>query len=234
MKYIVLFIFLFSTLSFAGTECSKAIDHAKLSCESSVNQCNDVHECLVRKDTCVDKEPKNEIECNTLHECGQEFKVKFYNKFKTNGTKCEYRWHQPSSGNGLCLVKGHFLFSEEACPGRISGLLGAFAYGLNSAIDKFDCRGVNKKYKQKTESCIKSMKKVATVCPNTPDYLNKYKILKCTYSSKFTSFQSGQFSLDQATGNRVNQGPRNAPNNRQPHGDDGDGGSTGSALGSGQ
>lgn len=234
MKLLLSVLFLFSVQIYANTECAKAIDDAKLFCESSKNQCQDLHECLVRKDTCVDKEPSNEIECNTLQDCSQQFKGKFDQKFKNNGTKCEYNWHISSSGEGLCMVKGHFLFSEEACPGRISGLLNAVAYGVNSAVDKFDCKGVNKKYQEKTESCVKSMRKVASLCPDTPDYLSQFKNIKCNFSSKFASFQRGQFSLDLASGTRVNQNPRNAPDYRPPHGDDGGGGSTGGGSGSGQ
>ena len=230
MKIIFTILLFISFNSYANTECTEAIDNAKLFCESSNNQCGDLHECLVRKDTCVEKEPSNEIECNSLQNCSQRFKVKFDQKFKTNGTKCEYKWHISTSGQSLCMVKGHFLFSEEACPGRISGLMNAIAYGLNTAVDKFDCKAVNKKYKDMNDSCKKSLKKVASICPDTPEYLNKYKNSKCSYSSKFSNFQRGQFSLDQARGNNINQGPRNAPDYRPPHSDDG-GGSAGGGSG---
>ena len=234
MKFIIIFSMMFPLSIFANTDCSKAIDNAKLFCQSSIDQCGDLHECLVRRDTCVDKEPKNETECNNLHSCNQDFKNKFEDKFSKNNSKCEYRWHLPSSGEGLCLVKGHFLFSEEACPGRIDGLLNAAAYGLGSAVDSgFDCKAVKKKYQEKTESCNKSMKEVAILCPDVPSYLNSFKTLKCEYSTKFASYSGRGFSLDGSSSARVNQNGRNAPDNRPPHNDDG-GGPSGVGSGSGQ
>lgn len=234
MRILLSFFLFFSTQVFANIECTEAIDDAKLFCKSSVDQCADLHECLVRKDTCVDKEPKNEIECNNLDDCSDQFRAKFDARFNKNNTKCEYKWHVPSSGNAMCMVEGHFLFSEEACPGRTSGLLNAVAYGLSSAVDKFDCKGVRKKYQEKTESCVKAMKKVAAICPDIPQSLVKYKNVKCRYSEKFASFNSRQFSLDNGNSSRVNQIPRNGDEYRPPHGDGGAGGSGSGGDASGQ
>jgi len=234
MKIFISLVFLFSTAVNAEIECDKVMDDAKLFCKSSVDQCGDLHECLVRRDTCVENEPKNETECNNLDDCSNRFKAKFDSKFTSNNTKCDYKWYVSSSGSKMCMVEGHFLFSEEACPGRVNGLLNAVAYGLNSAVDKFDCKGVRKKYQEKTESCVKAMKKVATICPNIPQSLVKYKTLKCNYSSKFASFNNKQFSLANGNDVRVNQMPRNGDDYRPPHGDGGAGGSGGGGDASGQ
>ncbi|MCO4792835.1 MAG: hypothetical protein KC493_03925 [Bacteriovoracaceae bacterium] len=220
MKILITLLFLSLSTAFASQECSDNLDDIKLFCKSAKRACADVKECLVRRDSCVYGKPANESKCNSLHTCMQD------NKGKIDGdSKCEYKWVTTSSGSSFCSVTGHFLFSEEACPGRIQGLLNAVAYGLSSAVDQFDCKAVNKKRNEKVESCEKAIAKAKTSCSNLPEYVEGLSKVDCEYSKNFSSYTGRKFSVTSSNSTRVNNSSRNYREERPPHNDDAGGGS---------
>ncbi len=235
-KTFLLFLLLIPSYVYSNTTqespCEKEIRNAYSSCESTLKQCASLNECLVRRDTCVESVPKNEMECNNIKTCMQDYKEKFNSKFSDNYTKCNYKWNE--SNNGSCSLEEVVFI--EACPGRVRLLLNLFAYGPSATADlDFNCESVNVKYQKKQKFCKKSIQDAKNVCNmNIPEELKKLAETKCEYSIKFASYTGAQFSLNNSTSTRVHQGPRNSPDyNRPPHGDEG-GGGTGGGAGSAQ
>lgn len=207
MKFIKISLLLLSTSLYAQaqtTDCEKALDDMQLMCEAAIDACQDIQDCLIRRDTCVDSVPKSEVECQTLNTCMQDNKGDFISDY----TRCDYTWAIPSSGEGFCRVRKHFLFSEEACPGRTHGLLNAFAYGLNSSVDgKYNCESVVLKRKEKVDSCEDNIRQVRMKCGSVP--ANKRHLLQvgCEYATKFNTYRNREFALENAS-NRVNDTSR--------------------------
>lgn len=186
------------------TDCEKALDDMKLMCEAAINACQDIQDCLIRRDTCVDSIPKSPTECQTLNTCMQDNKTDFI----SDHTRCDYTWATPSSGEGFCHVRKHFLFSEEACPGRTHGLLNAFAYGLNASVDsKFNCESVVIKRQDKVNSCEDNIRRARMKCGSIP--VNKRHLLQigCQYATKFETYRNREFALENAS-DRVNDSSR--------------------------
>ncbi|MBH48943.1 MAG: hypothetical protein CME71_12315 [Halobacteriovorax sp.] len=205
MKALFLTILTAFTLNLhAQTECEDNMDSARILCQASVDSCDEVKECLVRRDTCVESEPKTEQACRSLNTCMQDNSHSF-----NDYSRCDYTWAVPSSGEGFCRVKKHFLFSEEACPGRIHGLLNLMAYGLSSTVDsKYTCASVVKKRDQKAETCVELLAKVRRNCGEIPQNLKSFQNDSCEYSQKFTTYRNREFALDSSNSLRVNDGGR--------------------------
>lgn len=200
MKFIAFALFILAPMTYAQTDCTKALDDVKLMCGSAQDACDDVKECLVRRDTCVDSIPKNERDCNALDSCMQGYKSQF-----AEGSRCDYTWAIPSSGDGFCRVKKHFLFSEEACPGRTHGLLNAFAYGLSSTVDKdFNCASVVRKRAEKVESCDDKLNAAKNICGSIPQTYQNFKATSCTEAARFSTYRNREFALESSQSSRVN------------------------------
>mgnify|MGYP003646106498 CR=1 FL=1 len=199
----------FAANSYAQTECEKKLDDARVLCQASVDACDEVKECLVRRDTCVDGIPKTEQACNALDRCMQDNKHAL-----SEHTRCDYTWAVPSSGDAFCRVKKHFLFSEEACPGRIHGFLNAFAYGLDSTVDSsFNCESVVKKRDDKVKTCNELISEASRLCGQVPDHIKSMRNSSCEYAQRFTSYRSREFALDSVNSLRVNDTPRRSGGN---------------------
>lgn len=223
MKFLITSLLLTASLSIQAqtTACEKALDDMKLMCEGAINACEDIQDCLIRRDTCVDSVPKTENECQSLNTCMQDNK----SDFLSDHTRCDYVWAIPSSGEGFCRVRKHFLFSEEACPGRTHGLLNAFAYGLNATVDsKYNCEAVVLKRQDKVKSCENYIGEVRSKCgtvPTNKQYLLQYS---CEYASKFNTYRSREFALENSS-DRVNNSSRRS--GQGPSGSQGSSGSSG-------
>lgn len=146
----ILFSATFGHTAFADevVDCRKVKDRMVLFCDSLVDQCEYIRNCLHRRDTCVEKAPENQQECSRLSKCVAKIADQLPGR-----EKCEYKWVEGNNKN-LCLVDKSIFFMEEACPGNIDGLISSLAYGLRSTVDsKFDCSTTPKLYKKKLESC---------------------------------------------------------------------------------
>ncbi len=224
MKHLSLLLVLIPFVSFAQVDpCTKALDDVRLMCEGAQNACDDLKDCLVRRDTCVQGKPQNEHQCKELDQCMQAYKSDF-----GDVSRCDYVWAVPSSGDGFCRVKKHFLFSEEGCPGRTHGLLNALAYGLNGTVDnQYNCESVVDKRNDKVESCERTVREARQACSQgIPENLSYALNTSCTESANFASYRNREFALDSSRSTRVNdrsrrnsglQGPTSV--NTAPHTD---------------
>lgn len=205
MKYLfALFLALPLTIS-AQTTCSKALDDVRLMCEGAQNACDDLKDCLVRRDTCVEGIPSTQTKCEQLDICMQSNKSDFGDQ-----SRCDYTWATPSSGEGFCHVKKHFLFSEEGCPGRTQGLLNAFAYGLNATVDnKYNCAAVVDKRNDKVKSCERVISEAKSICgQDLPENLNYARNVNCEEAKNFARYRNREFALDASSSSRVNDRSR--------------------------
>lgn len=205
MKFIVSLLLIFSPLIHAQqTKCSMALDDVQLFCKSAQRACENIHDCMKRRDTCVEGVPGSKDQCQSLHSCMQEYKSEF-----DGDSKCEYTWATPSSGKSFCRVKKHFLFFSEPCPGRVHGLLNAAAYGLSSSVDgKYNCEAVLKTRNEKVKSCNNSLNKAKSICKNLPDHIAALSDVSCEYAKDFKKYGKGHFSQRTTESIRVNDSSR--------------------------
>lgn len=206
MKALILLTFLFPYYLAAEVSCTQAIDDAKLLCESAQNSCADLKECLIRRDTCVDGVPKNQSDCDALNNCMQSYADQF-----PGSSRCTYEWYVSDSGSKNCFPKKHFLLSQEACPGRVRGVLNIMAYGLNTSVDSdYNCAAVLGQRNKKVSSCEERLRIVTQKCGSLPEryaYLNQYA---CAEAQRFSNYSPGYWSIDANQAGRVYNSSRRA------------------------
>ena len=197
MKTLVFtFILVLSFGANSAPDCRQIKDRMGLFCSSLPDQCEYIKSCLNRRDTCVEKVPTNAQECHRLNNC-----VKKIADTLPDREKCDYKWSEGTTRN-MCLVESHFLFFEEGCPGNITGLLSAFAYGLQASVDsKFDCSSSKKLYEKKLESCEEYREKFKNECMVSESAEDKllYKESNpsiCYEYKNFDKIPAGAFYVD--------------------------------------
>ena len=195
MKVLALVAILFGfNNSFAAETCREIKDNVKVFCQVLDNSCDHVESCLIRRDSCFERgEPKDEQSCAQADECAQSIK----DQVPSFG-KCVYKW-VTSTDEPYCGVKGILFNSEDGCPGEISGLLNAFAYGLSSTVDdKFNCEAVSNKYKKKEQSCRKAIAQFKAGCliaDEDRQYVREYEPQACAVVNEFGRHPKGHYAV---------------------------------------
>lgn len=207
MKIKLLIVLSFLNFNSYSNTCQEMYEDVKVFCQQLSSNCDDVKHCLQRRDTCVDSIPTDKEKCEQVNTCTQGIASQF-----PDSHRCEYYWHESKPNKGSCFVKKHFLYFEQSCPGRITGILKSIAYGINSAVDsKFNCAGTNKEYLKKNKSCQNAIKEYLSSCPkmgDTHELVKNFKDYKCSHSLEFKATSDGSYALDQATDKRQIQNSR--------------------------
>lgn len=203
MKHFLAF-FMFFTANVYGqvSNCQSAADDVRLFCEDAKISCDDIKDCLIRRDTCVNGVPQNEAECLQLGQCMKDNVSGF-----SEHTLCEYLWATPDTGESFCRVKKHFFLDEQSCPGRITGIGSAILRGISTAVDKdFNCKAVVAFYKKKEEICNERIQKASSACggeAKIPSAARRFKGFTCEYERNFNTYQAGQFALTNNPSDRI-------------------------------
>lgn len=203
MKHFLAFLLLFTANVYGQiSNCQSAVDDVRLFCEDAKMSCDDVKDCLIRRDTCVNGIPKDETECLQLSQCMKDNVSGF-----SENTLCEYLWATPDTGDSFCRVKKHFFLDEQSCPGRITGIGSAILRGISTAVDKdYNCKAVAAFYKNKEKICNERIQKANAACggeANVPLAAKKYRGFVCEYERDFDTYRAGQFTLTNSQSDRI-------------------------------
>lgn len=192
------------------SECSKAVEDAHLMCQTAQITCTNLKDCLIRRDTCVDREPQSKEECVKLNDCMQANKHRF-----PDNHRCDYTWLESTTAK-FCNVKSHFLFTEEGCPGRIQGIFNALAFGFSATVDnEFTCEANVFKFEKKAKTCAEYLAEAKSACKIEPKSLNAYKNLTCVAAKNFASYKNREFALDPIHSTSVNDSKRSQKESTQ-------------------
>lgn len=216
MRIILIVLLYLQAASTLATYCEKLNRDVRLFCEAVATQCNSLHSCLVRRDTCpTDGEPKDSNECKQLHQCSQTIDAYYSDHHINIREKCDYQWIKEKK---MCLVRKRAFSDQKSCPGTTAGLLRAIINKLDdSTFDKnFNCVAVSNMYRNKLESCNARREEFKKYCisgkhNNALDY-RFYKNMEpetCEYHENFSTYQKGAFALTDLTSKEQNLTDRN-------------------------
>lgn len=196
-------------------DCERVADTARVFCETLEEmQCQDLHSCLKRRDSCVEKgnPPTSKEACEDYNLCLKEVEHNF-------SQRCTFSWGDDYlTGAIRCIDNRSSFWRSTSCPGYAKGnLLRAFTLKEENERDiNFDCSLANREFLNAQKKCSEAIEEYTELCLIGSE--DKVKVaqykqnLKCEYSEKFNEYQWGHFSLDKKWGARViNDGRKRAP-----------------------
>jgi|GEM_PF-5007758 len=194
-------IFIFTILNQAkanSAKCEEGKRDADIFLREVNGSCGNLHQCLVRRDTCLRQgKPTDQEKCEQLDQCMLANKSEFpdYNS-------CRYEW-KVVENVGQCNHKKVSFISSWTCPGRIwtgmgvVGLILAQGDMIDYSVDgQFNCDAHNKYHLSHIKSLDRAKEKIKKFCPNGASLASLIIPQVCAYSKNFKPKSDGTYSLE--------------------------------------
>ncbi len=186
-----------------SAKCDEALRDSDLFVRDVRLGCENLRQCLVRRDTCVaDGLPNTQSKCESVDECMGSRDGDF-----ADSAQCRYQWKKFDSGY-RCSLKRKFFAAQDLCPGRVlagMGLIGIVLLQgqvIDYSVDsKFNCEAINSYFKNSIKNLEKAREKVVKFCEQGTERAQAFATPACAESRDFKSKSDGQYALPAGVSN---------------------------------
>lgn len=180
-------------------DCQRIADTAQTYCDGLTEYyCNDIRECLVRRDSCLPngKAPNDKESCEEYDQCLVGLKDNF-------SSVCRFKWAPDTLTEKVrCIDERSSWWRSTSCPGYTKGnLLRVFITSENKERDvNFDCSLTKEEFGKMRTKCNEAIQNYEKSCLIGAEDSKKVAAYKkntqCVDYEKFDQYKRGQFAIN--------------------------------------